>query len=351
MIRALLLTDVRAPFQAQRSAAQVAAGLGDGFSAALYSIGPGGNSRGIGDAVFRLRRAAREASLLHAWGDRALIVAALLGGRILYTPHPSPRRRSTSWLRAIMAHRNVQALCPSATLHRLLVENGIEAQRAHLLRPGVDFSRVRRRRAPALRAALGLGEEDRVLLLPGETTRAAGHYESTWAVSIAHTLDNRYRALVWGRGEQLNSIAHLARKLRQPKLLTFAQQRLGREMEFEELFGAADMALITPSAPAATLPVQICMAAALPIVATATPTVSELLEDRHTALMTRPGVPRLIARRILDLEADRSLQWSLGDAARAEAYKFYSLTRFLDQHRRAYRLAAADKTVDLNGDA
>ena len=79
------------------------------------------------------------------------------------------------------------------------------------------------------------------------------------------------------------------------------------------------------------------MAAALPIVATVTHTAAELLEDRHTALMTAPGKPRHFARRALDLIEDSTLQWTLSDMARTEAYEFFSLTRFLDQHRALYQ--------------
>jgi len=77
---------------------------------------------------------------------------------------------------------------------------------------------------------------------------------------------------------------------------------------------------VTARGRVATLPIAICMAAALPIVSTVTYTVSELLEDRHTALMAPPGKPRLLARRVLDLLEDPTAQWSIADMARTEAY-------------------------------
>ena len=56
-----------------------------------------------------------------------------------------------------------------------------------------------------------------------------------------------------------------------PDALRVAEQRLGRRVEFEELLPAADMVLVTRAGPVATLPIAICMAGALPIVATVTP--------------------------------------------------------------------------------
>ena len=89
------------------------------------------------------------------------------------------------------------------------------------------------------------------------------------------------------------------------------------------------------------------MAAALPIVATVTPTVAELLEDRHTALMTAPGNPRLFARRVLDLIEDPSAQWTLADMARTEAYEYFSFTRFVNQVRSVYRQVVDSDRVDV----
>jgi glycosyltransferase involved in cell wall biosynthesis len=79
------------------------------------------------------------------------------------------------------------------------------------------------------------------------------------------------------------------------------------------------------------------MAAALPIVATVTYTNAELLEDRHTALMCPANKPRLLARRLLDLQEDQQVQWAICDQARTEAYEYFPLTRFLNEYREMYR--------------
>src|SRR5205814_4359542 len=141
--------------------------------------------------------------------------------------------------------------------------------------------------------------------------------------------------------------ARFAARHRLPGLLSIAEQRLRRAVPFEELLPAADLVLVTATGPVATLPISICMAAALPIVSTVTPTVAELLEDRHTALFTTRPLPRLIAQRILDLRADSKLQWSITDMARTEAFEYFSLTRFLEQHRSLYRQFAAGNKVEI----
>lgn len=347
MVRVLHLIETRADFQSARGAAQLAK-LQHDVHCELRTLGRGGDWRSGVIAVRALRRLRGEIDIIHAWGNAALSVATMAGhARVVYTPSPEMSRASLNWLRAIMPYRNVEVVCPSATMRRACVRRGVPLERCHLIRPGVDFSRIRRRRDNELRGRLGFAEDDFILLAAGESTRTASHPDALWGVAILNALDEKMRLLAWGRGPQAESLAHFGDRLGQPGLLTLAEQRLGRRMEFEELLPAADAVLVTARSAVATLPISICMAAGLPIVATATPTIGELLEDRHTSLMvTRPS-PRLIARRILDLREDASLQWKIADTARAEAYEFFALTRFTEQWRTLYRQFGAGENVQV----
>jgi glycosyltransferase involved in cell wall biosynthesis len=349
-IRVLHLVDTDAGFQARRGAEALAREGGAGFDVRLRTIGRGGDYGSVIAAVRRERReAARE--IVHAWGPRALAASAFASGGtpIIHTPADEPSRRWPRWLRAVMSHRaDVQVICPTAMLRRGFVEAGVPLERCHLIRPGVEFARIRRRRDPALRTALGIGDADRVMLLAGESTRAAGHRQAMWAAAILGVLDPRYRALAWGRGADLPALVHFAQTQKQPDLLIAAEQRLGRRLEFEELLPAADLILTTPIGTAtATLPINIAMAAALPIIATTSYTIGELLEDRHTALLAPPSSVKALVRRVLDLEQDANMQWAICDMARTEAYEYFSLTRFVNQHRQVYRQIAQGMRVEV----
>jgi glycosyltransferase involved in cell wall biosynthesis len=78
-----------------------------------------------------------------------------------------------------------------------------------------------------------------------------------------------------------------------------------------------------------------------------TPTIAELLEDRHTALLVGKASPRVIAQRVLDLREDPGLQWSISDMARTEAYEFFSLTRFVEQFRSAYEQLVIRNAIQI----
>lgn len=298
--------------------------------------------------IVSARRAAESVDLVHAFGERALAVALLAAGKpLVYSPRAFPSRVLIRWLRAAVSVRDVQIVCPTDTMRRALVTRGVPIERCHLIRPGVDFATVRTRRDPNLRRTLGFDEQDYVILAAGESSRAAGHDHAAWAVSILHVLDPAYRMLLLGRGPMVSKVQRFASQTRQPRLVSVAAQSLDASVRYPNLLAAADAVLVTADAPVTTLSIATSMASGLPIVSVVTPTVAELLEDRHTALMLRDGAPRKIAQRILDLRADPGLQWSICDMARTEAYEYFSMTRFLTQWQAVYGQISRREKVEV----
>lgn len=171
MVRVLQLLSSNADFQTQRCVRLLNKSIGGEFAVQTRTLGRGGDYGSLPAAWFYLRREARDFDLIHAWGAATLSVAAMgAGHRLIYSPGERVRGISLRWLRAIMDYRDVQLVCPTATLRRTYVSHGVPLDRCHLIRPGVDFSLINRRRDPALRAALGLAEDDYVMLAAGEST-------------------------------------------------------------------------------------------------------------------------------------------------------------------------------------
>ena len=350
MIRVLHLLDVAADHETETAARQLARDASKTFTVDARTIGRGGTYSTVLSALLRLRRG-REVDrfdVIHAFGARAMTVATVATPRpIVFSPNRFPGARDVRWLRAVAAVRDVHVVAPTEMMRRALVTRGLPFERCHLIRPGVDFAQVKRRRDEALRGALGFAPDDYVILAPGESTRAAAHSLAVWAASILHVLDPRYRLLLWGRGPLVMQAERFAQRTHKHGLMEVAQRELRRRVPFEQLMSATDAVLVTATEPAPTLPLAVCMAAALPIVALVTPTTSELLEDRHTALMVGRTAPRLLAQRVLDLRADPGLQWTISDMARTESYEYFSMTRFLSQWRAVYSQVASGQTVEV----
>jgi glycosyltransferase involved in cell wall biosynthesis len=350
MVRVLHLLDVAAGYETEAAARQLAGDASGTFEVDTRTIGRGGTYSTSFSALVRLRRG-REIDaydVVHAFGARAMAVASVTSRRpIAYSPDRFPRAGDARWLRAVADARDLHVVAPTETMRRAQVTRGLPIERCHLIRPGVDFSLIKRRRDDALRAKLGFAPDDFVILAPGESTRAPAHSLAVWAASILHVLDPKYRLLLWGRGPLVAQAERFAQRTHQHGLLEVAERELRRRVPFEQLMSAADVVLVTATEPSPTLPVAVCMAAALPIVALVTPTTSELLEDRHTALMVGRPAPRILAQRVLDLRSDPGLQWTISDMARTEAYEYFSMTRFLNQWRAVYRQIASCQKVEV----
>jgi glycosyltransferase involved in cell wall biosynthesis len=315
------------------------------FNIERYALGP--EFLHAVRAVRNLRRVVASDTILHVFGERALATATLVGGKIVYSPIGFPDRQAIRWLRAVMSYREVHIACPTDTMRRALVEAGVPIERCHLIRPAVEFGKIRGRRNRELRAKLRLTDEDTVLLAPGELTRSAAPDRAVWAASILHVLDPKHKLLIWGRGGQVEKLHHFEDRVGQKDMLIDAERRLRDRVPFETLMGVADVVLVTAQAPVDTLAISVCMAAGLPIVAAVSPTVAELLEDRHTALMLGDPTPRKLAQRVLDLRENPQLQWEIADKARTEAYEFFSLTRFLSQYAVLFDAVANSKPVEF----
>jgi glycosyltransferase involved in cell wall biosynthesis len=97
------------------------------------------------------------------------------------------------------------------------------------------------------------------------------------------------------------------------------------------------------------LPIATVMAAGVPIISTVTYMLSELLEDRHTALMVATRSPRALVQRVQDLRADPALRAKITETARGEAYEHFSMTRMMDKYRRLFAAENAnDETSKLS---
>jgi glycosyltransferase involved in cell wall biosynthesis len=284
--------------------------------------------------MLRNRSAIREAEIVHAFGGAAL-VAAVLGGarRIVFQPVGIPSRRMIGWLRAIGTYRPLDVVVSSAEVQRLCVGRGVPIDRCTLIRPGVNLSLMQVRRDETLRQSLGLAEADIALLIPLEQTHSSGHTLGFWAASLLNVLDPRYKLLLVRAGPASRMVDELRTRMIDPASCLIVDPA---DASLERLFSAADVILLPATGLVSPAAVAMAMASGRPIVASATPQLCELLEDRHTALLVREPSPRLLAQRILDLAADPHESQRLPDRARAEIYELLTQAKMIELYRQLY---------------
>jgi glycosyltransferase involved in cell wall biosynthesis len=333
MPRLLLIKSANDDFDTRATTAAIA----NRFSPTLYTF-PRPDLAATARSLPQLKRLSRSHGVVHAVGGQALAAALLAtspGQRLLYSPVGHPTRRAIGWLRAVNSYRDLEIICTSDTMRRDLVTRGVPVDRCNLIRPGVNLRSIPTARDDALRARLGLSPDQTALLAPLEMTYAGGHRLTTWALSLLAVIQPQYRLLLPGRGPLRKSVIHFGRSLLNPNAVIDAAEVVP-DVPIESLFSAADAVLLTPEAPVPPLIVAMSMASDRPIVATTTPQLCELIEDRHTALLVTKPSPRLIAQRVMDLFADAKLSWQIQDRARAEAYDSLTQSKMLSAYETLY---------------
>ena len=89
------------------------------------------------------------------------------------------------------------------------------------------------------------------------------------------------------------------------------------------------------------------MASNVPIIGDASYAVSEMVEDRHSALLAKPGDSRLLAQRVRLLLDDAQLAWKLRDSARHEAFSYFSRQRYCNSIAAVYEQVVTHQPIEV----
>lgn len=324
--------------------------------------------------------------LIHAWSIGALTLAAMRYRQVprALTLTVLPTKKQVRWLRALTRDATSRTvLFPiSSTIRRSLLQGGVPESAVHVLRPAIDMARIERTRQ-SVREQWGIPHEDDkttrvVALLSDPPTASDGEY----ALNVLHTYaltsdppplrivmhpDQRnieacHRVL---RDVQRESMLILDRRVETPwQILTGCDLALaighdgpvevnmpsGRVMRTESPKSktantGAVGAAVTADSGGGGLSLLWAMAANIPIFGEATYGISEIVEDRHSALLTKPGDVRAMSHRMRQIVEDQQLAWSLRDMAHHEAYSFFSRRRYCDSMTKVYQQHVDGQTI------
>ena len=297
MARILHLLEQNADYPTRRMAVSLAEELRERFTPVGLTIGRGGDLRNVLDAG-RCLENFEPTAVVHAWGTRPLIAAALAGRQpFVFSPPAQINRWDRFWMRWLCG-RGVNVVFASEGQRK---RSGLVGA-GQVIRPGVHVRAADGPYAP-LRQWLGFTGGDFVVLAPGESTRSAGHDIALWTTAIAHMRDPTWRLLLWGRGNRVEHLRHVTRPLRLPALMRFQP-----DVEFEQLISAADVVLAPRGGAEADLPTALCMAEGVPVI--------------------EIGSPRATAQKLLEIRGDAARRKLLGQRAAEDAGKFFGMDRF-----------------------
>ena len=229
-----------------------------------------------------------------------------------------------------LCSRRVLAVGPRAA------RAGVE--RLHRKVPGVSNAvpspaPVSERRREQVRAALGYGPDDVVVLAAGRLTEAKAH---DVLLAAAGLLDGSpVRIAVAGAGPLEADMKARVRRTPPGRV-----QLLGQRDDVAELVAACDVFVQPSRFEALPMAVLEAMAAGRPVVATTVGDMPTALRD--VGLLIPPEDPAALAEAIRTLAGDRELRERLGAAARERAEQEYGAGPWLDQLLTHYVQAGAD---------
>lgn len=142
-----------------------------------------------------------------------------------------------------------------------------------------------------------------------------------------------------GQAERVSQLKTMAEDMGIGQRVTFtgpvSEQRL------LELYSQCTMLVLSSIEETAPVVIAQAMAAGKPVVATRVGGVPYMVSDGETGYLVEPDNPQALADRILHLLADAELQRALGERARAEAQRRFSLSSVCQKTLETYRSVLA----------
>ncbi len=298
-------------------------------------------------------------SLIHCWSPATFSLAAILAGstpRLLMQTEAAASPATVHWLRMLLNERPGEVLAAGNTVARRLKTHGVPEKRLHVLRPGLHFGLLDFDARAEIREGWGVSDETKVIALLGEPARLCDVWAASWVMTILRTSGVDAALLASPRGRRASAAWERVSRLgwQERLLLDEAVEEPWRVLpgcdavlflgddRHDEV--AAELPIWRQPRTRTTMPGMLpllwAMAAGVPVVAEASYAVSEILEHRHSALLVKPGQTWDAARALRQVFTDPKQAWRLSDAARSEAFSFFSRLRFCDQVKKVYEQIA-----------
>jgi len=287
-------------------------------------------------AVISLRRhiGRRRISLIHCWGRTAAVAARMAAPNVplCVTLGDFARGKQLSrWLQAVQGSSTAVVAC-EGMLRLRLVQAGAALENCLLIRPAVDSARLAGLDGQRLREKLAVPTDALVLLMPGPPSRPGGHYYGLWAGALLEKIRCEVRVVIPGISGELARLRRFARNVGSSEMLL----GVGERYDWPELIGIADVVVAPFVGEVPAAPLGWAMAAGVPVVASATAVVADIISSGKNGLLARPVDPLQISRQVLRVVDDQALRRRLVDAGRARCRELFDSTACFGAYEQVY---------------
>ena len=296
--------------------------------------------------------------VLHSHQFYASLFASPIGAvcrvpLVIETPHVREQWRQ-GWLKSRFVVDRLVGRCVDyyiavsrANAGYLVQTKGLPARKVVVIHNGCDLGRFdSARRAPAsLKAGLGFGEDDAVLLVVGRLEPQKGHRVLLDAMPLVHRTFPRARLVCVGEGALRQELAAQVAALGLDESVRF----VGQQTNIPEWFALADVVVLPSLFEGLPLVAIEALAAGKAMVATAVDGTPEVIVDGKTGLTVPSRDVDRLAAAICRLLRDPGLRQAVGRAGRAWVEEHFSQEQqirgtqelYLDALRRPHRAAVS----------
>ena len=274
-------------------------------------------------AGWRMRDLAGNAQIIHAWSQQALWAGrelALTTGRAMVLSIPAAPTSPGDWktLRQAVGPGLLNVVVPTDFARRRLIAGQLPPAFCHVLAPAartLDNADEARR---AVREALGIDGDTKLLVAPDPFVRYAGHEYASWSHAILRHAPLELRLAFPSSGPMEDHVRFFAHTTGFDDEVYFTHGRF----TVAQVIAAADIAVFPQMRDVGVVYLSAAMSAGRAIAASGVGGIAELAPDGQVALLSGTG-PRETSAALLRLAEDDELARRLGRAASQRAGELF----------------------------
>ncbi len=242
--------------------------------------------------------------------------------------------------------RSVDAVIAiSQGVKRVLVEGGVPAEKVEIVPSGIDFS-VYERDLPRdyLRKEFGFSESDYLVGIVAHLEDHKGHRYLLEAARILMRRTRRIKVVIVGEGSLKLELTRQAEQLEIRGVVYF----LGFREDIPNILASLDLFVLSSHLEGLGSSLLDAMACRLPVVATRTGGIPEIVRHRKTGLLVPPKNPEALAEAVLELYNNRGFAARLGREGGLQVRAGFSVESMAARTVEVYLRAAERRGVRLD---
>lgn len=210
----------------------------------------------------------------------------------------------------------------------------VDQHRITTIRNGVDVRRYQRNvDRMAIRASLGLEEEDQVMILVGTLKEQKGHTYLIQAAAPIIAQNNNLHILFPGDGPRRASLQQQVQQLGLEKHIHF----LGSRKDIPDLLAASDYFVLPSLWEGLPMALIEAMAGGLPVIATCVSGSQQVVVPGETGLLVPPGDVDQLRQAMAEMITHPERAKKMGKAGSVRAEAFYGAGKQANEHLALYQ--------------